>query len=51
MLNAEISTRRDANIARGVGMQTQIYAERARNAEVWDVEGTRYLTLPPVLRW
>ena len=43
MMNAEISTRRDAAIARGVGMQTQIYAERAKNAEVWDVEGTRYI--------
>ncbi len=43
MLNAEISTRRDAAISRGVGMQTQIYASRARNAEVWDVEGNRYI--------
>ena len=43
MLNAEISARKDAAIARGVGMQTQIYADRARNAEVWDVEGNRYI--------
>lgn len=43
MSNAEISERRDAAIAKGVGMQTQIYAERALNAEVWDVEGTRYI--------
>lgn len=43
MLNAEISKRRDAAIAQGVGMQTQIYVERAKNAEVWDVEGERYI--------
>ena len=41
MLNAEIAARRQTTIARGVGMQTQIYAAKARNAEVWDVEGTR----------
>lgn len=43
MLNADISKRKDEAISRGVGMQTQIYAERAKNAEVWDVEGTRYI--------
>jgi 4-aminobutyrate aminotransferase len=43
MLNAHIATRRDAAIAQGVGMQTQIYAARAQTAEVWDVEGTRYI--------
>ncbi|WBU52801.1 4-aminobutyrate--2-oxoglutarate transaminase [Paracoccus sp. SCSIO 75233] len=43
MLNSEISARREKAISRGVGMQTQIYAARAKNAEVWDVEGTRYI--------
>jgi 4-aminobutyrate aminotransferase len=43
MLNSEISKRRDSAIARGVGMMTQVYAERAENAEVWDVEGNRYI--------
>lgn len=43
MKNAEIAKRRDSAIARGVGMMTQVYAERARNAEVWDVEGNRYI--------
>ncbi|TMV09335.1 4-aminobutyrate--2-oxoglutarate transaminase [Arenibacterium halophilum] len=43
MLNAEISKRRDAAISRGVGMQTQVYVERAQNSEVWDVEGKRYI--------
>lgn len=35
--------RRSAAIARGVGVTTQIYAERALNAEIWDVEGRRYI--------
>jgi 4-aminobutyrate aminotransferase len=43
MQNAEIAERRKTAIARGVGMQTQIYVERAENAEVWDVEGRRYI--------
>ena len=43
MLNAQISARKDNAISRGVGMQTQIYADHAKNAEVWDVEGTRYI--------
>lgn len=43
MQNAEIAERRKTAIARGVGMQTQVYVERAQNAEVWDVEGRRYI--------
>ncbi|WP_028710722.1 4-aminobutyrate--2-oxoglutarate transaminase [Paracoccus pantotrophus] len=43
MLNTDLAELRQSTIARGVGMQTQIYAARARNAEVWDVEGTRYI--------
>ncbi|MFV1840497.1 MULTISPECIES: 4-aminobutyrate--2-oxoglutarate transaminase [unclassified Phaeobacter] len=43
MKNAEIAERRNEAIARGVGMMTQIYVERAENAEVWDVEGNRYI--------
>ena len=41
--NEKIQARRDAAIARGVGMMTQIYAERAQNAEIWDAEGNRYI--------
>ena len=41
--NAEIAERRKTAIARGVGMQTQIYVDRAENAHVWDVEGNRYI--------
>jgi 4-aminobutyrate aminotransferase len=43
MKNAEVATRKDEAISRGVGMGTQIYAQRALNAEVWDVEGNRYI--------
>ena len=43
MQNAEIAERRKTAIARGVGMQTQVYVERAENAHVWDVEGNRYI--------
>jgi 4-aminobutyrate aminotransferase len=43
MLNADVARRRDDAIARGVGMMTQIYADRAFNAEVWDIEGNRYI--------
>ncbi|WP_347312014.1 4-aminobutyrate--2-oxoglutarate transaminase [Defluviimonas sp. SAOS-178_SWC] len=43
MLNAEIETRRKAAMSRGVGVMTQIYADRAENAEIWDKEGNRYI--------
>ncbi|MDO7559380.1 MAG: aminotransferase class III-fold pyridoxal phosphate-dependent enzyme, partial [Paracoccaceae bacterium] len=43
MLNKEIALRRTEAIARGVGMMTQIYVDRALNAEGWDVEGNRYI--------
>ena len=43
MLNAEVAARRTDAISRGVGMMTQIYADRALNAEVWDIEGNRYI--------
>ncbi|EKX58560.1 Gamma-aminobutyrate:alpha-ketoglutarate aminotransferase [Rhodobacter sp. AKP1] len=43
MLNADVSRRRTQAVSRGVGMQTQIYADRALNAEIWDIEGRRYI--------
>ncbi|PZR00527.1 MAG: 4-aminobutyrate--2-oxoglutarate transaminase [Cereibacter sphaeroides] len=43
MLNADVARRRDEAISRGVGMTTQIYADRALNSEVWDIEGNRYI--------
>lgn len=41
--NAELNARRLAATPRGVGITTQIYAERTKNAEVWDVEGRRWI--------
>src|SRR5437762_8287717 len=41
--NAEFQRRREAAVARGVGHATQLYADRAQNAEIWDVEGKRYI--------
>jgi len=41
--NADLQRRRDAAVARGVGHATQRYAARATNAEIWDVEGRRYI--------
>lgn len=43
MSNASVAQRRDENISRGVGVQTKIYVDRALNAEVWDIEGNRYI--------
>ena len=43
MLNADIAKRREAAISQGVGMMTQIYVDKAKNSEVWDVEGNRYI--------
>ena len=41
--NAAIDARRAAAMPRGVGIGFSIYAERALNAELWDVEGRRYI--------
>ena len=43
MLNVDVANRRSAAISRGVGTTTQVYAARAENAEIWDVEGRRYI--------
>ena len=43
MLNNEVAARRTDAISRGVGVTTQVYADRAENAEIWDVEGRRYI--------
>lgn len=39
---SELVTRRNAAVAKGVSTR-QIYVDRAENAELWDVEGKRYL--------
>ena len=41
--NADLHQRRIAAIPRGVGNSLAVYAERAQNAELWDVEGRRYV--------
>ena len=38
-----MTDRKNAAISRGVGMTTQIYADRAENAEIWDKQGNRYI--------
>jgi 4-aminobutyrate aminotransferase / (S)-3-amino-2-methylpropionate transaminase / 5-aminovalerate transaminase len=43
--NAELHARRMAAIPRGVGNSLAVYADRASNAELWDVEGKRYIDL------
>ena len=42
---SDLTDRRNAAIARGVGMTTQVYADRALNAEIWDRGGNRYIDL------
>lgn len=41
--NQKLLTRRQNAIANGILSATDIFIERAENAEVWDVEGKRYL--------
>ena len=41
--NASLQSRRVAAVPRGVGNAYPVFAERAENAEVWDVEGKRYI--------
>ncbi|WNJ98861.1 4-aminobutyrate--2-oxoglutarate transaminase [Thalassospiraceae bacterium LMO-JJ14] len=41
--NKSLNQRREAATPRGVGVATQVYADRAENAELWDVEGKRYV--------
>jgi len=43
MENAALELRRTAATPRGIGMVGDFYAVRAENAEVWDVEGRRFI--------
>jgi 4-aminobutyrate aminotransferase/(S)-3-amino-2-methylpropionate transaminase len=43
--NKQLLDVRLANTPQGVGTQTNIFADRAKNAELWDVEGNRYIDL------
>lgn len=41
--NATLMTRRRAAIPRGVGQSHEVFITKGENAEVWDVEGRRYI--------
>lgn len=41
--NADLMARRAAALPRGVGQAHAVFAERAENAEIWDVEGRRWI--------
>jgi 4-aminobutyrate aminotransferase/(S)-3-amino-2-methylpropionate transaminase len=41
--NAELHARRQQAVPRGVSNSLAVYTERAANAELWDVEGRRYI--------
>ena len=43
--NKELLEIREKQTPRGVGVQTGVFADKARNAEIWDVEGKRYIDL------
>ncbi|MBT8408269.1 MAG: 4-aminobutyrate--2-oxoglutarate transaminase [Alphaproteobacteria bacterium] len=41
--NASLLTRREAAVPRGVASAAPVFASHAENAELWDVEGNRYI--------
>ncbi|TKC92389.1 4-aminobutyrate--2-oxoglutarate transaminase [Trinickia terrae] len=41
--NSELQARKDAATPRGVGVMCNFYAARAENAELWDIEGRRFI--------
>lgn len=43
LTNAALLARREAAVPRGVASAAPIFADRAENAELWDVEGNRYV--------
>jgi 4-aminobutyrate aminotransferase/(S)-3-amino-2-methylpropionate transaminase len=43
MGNMELLARRNAAVPRALSHATSVYAQRARNAEIWDVEGRHYV--------
>ncbi len=48
--NKELMQRRSQAIPRGVGQIHPIFADRAENCRVWDVEGREYLDFSGGLR-
>ncbi len=45
MNNASLQQRKEVAFARGQGTLTHAYIEKASNAELWDIEGNRYIDL------
>ncbi len=43
LTNTELQTRKEKAIARGQGTMAPVYIDHAKNAELWDVEGKRYI--------
>ncbi|MEO8314676.1 MAG: 4-aminobutyrate--2-oxoglutarate transaminase [Pseudomonadota bacterium] len=43
MHSQQLLARRDRAVPRGIASATPVFAARARNAEVWDVDGRRYI--------
>jgi len=43
MSNAEWQQRKQKAFARGMGNMLPVFVDRAKNAEVWDIEGKRYI--------
>ncbi|USG61006.1 4-aminobutyrate--2-oxoglutarate transaminase [Sneathiella marina] len=43
LTNEAVLTRKNNAIARGVGMMTEIFADRAENSELWDIQGNRFI--------
>ena len=41
--NSELWQRKEEAVARGVGVMHQRFAKTAKNSELWDVEGSRYI--------
>lgn len=41
--NKTLQARRERAVPRGVASATQLFIEKAQNAEMWDVEGRRYI--------
>lgn len=41
--NRDLAARRERAVPRGVASATQVFAARAENAELWDVEGRRFV--------
>lgn len=48
--NKELMQRRSQAVPRGVGQIHPIFADRAENCRVWDVEGREYLDFAAALQ-